>query len=244
MKLTPPSKKLSFLVYENSESPKYFELKKSYFKFILMGLPSISFVSIVALVFCAIYFKQIREMARRKEPAIIKELRSERNSLALKLDVSEKLSITLQDKLANSTGSVASISTLDLFKKSRGMKDLSSTAKFTVEKTDVISMGNKIQLYFELVNQTKDNSKITGYVFVIMKYNDKFVFYPKTATLEDNLLITFNRGESFAMSRLRKVENAIFDSPKQNTILYFKILIFSRTGDLLYKSMLKKNWKI
>ena len=124
------------------------------------------------------------------------------------------------------------------------MKDLSSTAKFTVEKTDVISMGNKIQLYFELVNQTKDNSKITGYVFVIMKYNDKFVFYPKTATLEDNLLITFNRGESFAMSRLRKVENAIFDSPKQNTILYFKILIFSRTGDLLYKSMLKKNWKI
>ena len=183
-------------------------------------------------------------MARRKEPAIIKELKAERNGLAVKLEESETLNVTLQEKMANSTGSSTSIATLELFKKTLGMKDLSAATKFTVEKTEIIPIGNKIQLYFELVNQTKDNSKIAGYVFVVMKNEDKFSFYPKSATIEDDLLITFNRGESFAMSRLRKVENAVFDAPKKNTTLYFKILIFSRTGDLIYKSMLKKNWKI
>jgi hypothetical protein len=246
MKLTTPSKKLSFLVYENSESPKYFELKKSYFKFILMGLPSISFISIIALIFCGIYFKQIREMARRKEPAIIEKLRSERDGLAVKLKESNGLNINLQNKLASTTvtSSTVDISTLDLFKKTTGMTDLSASAKFTVERLDVIPQGNKIQLYFELVNQTKDSSKIAGYIFVVMKNKDQFLFYPKSATIEDDLQIAFNRGESFAMSRLRKVDKAIFPAPKKSTTLYFKILIFSRTGDLLYKSMMKKNWKI
>ncbi len=245
MKLTPPSKKLSFLVYENSESPKYFELKKSYFKFILMGLPSISFISIIALIFCGIYFKQIREMASRKEPAIIQEMRLERDALSLRLNESETLSASLQNKLAAGTsGKVTNISTLDLFRKTPGMIDLSVAAKFTVEKLDVVPIGNKIQLYFELVNQTNDNSKIAGYLFVIMKDKDEFLFYPKSSTIEDDLQISFNRGESFAMSRLRKVENAIFLAPKKSTTLYFKIIIFSRTGDLLYKSLMKKQWNI
>ncbi|MBT7610119.1 MAG: hypothetical protein HN576_10200 [Bacteriovoracaceae bacterium] len=248
MKLTTPSKKLSFLVYENSESPKYFELKKSYLKFILMGLPSISFISIMALIFCGIYFKQIREMARRKKPAIIEELRIERDGLALKLKESHILNTKLQHKLtssaATSAGPGINISTLNLFKKTAGMTDLSAAAKFTVEKIDVIPSGNKIQLYFELVNQTKDNSKIAGYVFVLMKNKGQFFFYPESSTIEDDLQITFNRGESFAMSRLRKVDKAVFPAPKESTTLYFKILIFSRTGDLLYKSTMEKNWKI
>ena len=244
MKLTVPSKKLGFLVYENSESPKYFELKKSYFKFLLMGLPTLSFISVIALILCGLYFKQIREMARRKEPAIIKELRDERDQLSFKLKESENLSLTLQNKLASGAPSDNQISTLDLFKMTPGMQDLSAEALFTVENIEAYPVGNKLQFQFNIVNQTKENKKIAGYIFVMMKEGDLIRFYPQGSTMEDNFQVSFNRGESFATSRFRPVQNIFFPAPKKNGNLLFKIIIFSRTGDLLYKSIMKKNWKI
>ena len=155
--MTAPSKKLGLLVYENGQGHKYFELKKSYFKFLLFGLPGLSFISIIALIFCGLYFKQIQEMARRKEPAIIKNLKSEREQLSIKLKESEDLNLRLQSKLAlGSSSSESKISTLNLFKKTPGIQDLSASALFTVENIEAYPVGDKIQFQFNIVNQTKD----------------------------------------------------------------------------------------
>ncbi len=246
MKLSSqPSRKLGFLVYEGQQDPKYFEIKKSYFKFLLMGLPSLSFISIIALVLCGIYFKQIEEMAKRKEPAIIKDLKTKNLKLATLFQESKQLSEELQKKLVLGKTNISSeIATLDLFKAIPGMQDLSAKALFTVENIEAYPNGNKIQFQFNIVNQTKENKKIAGYIFVIMKNQGQFFFYPQSAIAQDSLQIAFNRGESFATSRFRPVNNIFFPLPKKDTSLLFKIIIFSRSGDLLYKNIMKKNWKI
>ena len=66
------SKKVSFILYEDELTPRFFSINKNYARFLLFGLPTLTLIVLLALTAGAVYFKQIQTMAQRKEPEIIK----------------------------------------------------------------------------------------------------------------------------------------------------------------------------
>jgi len=242
METRTSSKKLGFLVYEAENAPRYYEIKKSLLKFILYGLPLVTMVLLGIVLLGSLYFEQISERAKRKEPAIIKELRETVSGLETKLAETQVLTKDLEERLAKGDTSTDVIkSTMGLFLPVPGMQDLTRTPNLAIENIDLILSGDRIQMKFNIINQTKNNEKLAGYIFVLMKQGDKIYFFPESSLQQNEFKVRFNSGESFATQRFRPVDNVYFPyNPSLGTDYLFKILIFSRTGDLLYKQLINK----
>lgn len=237
--------KLSFILYEENNAPKYFEVKKSFLKFILVGLPIVALASLAVVAIGTVYFKQIKTMAERKEPKIIAELRTENETLKAKQEELVLLTKELENRLAApaSGDEVSGLASLSLFQAAQGQKDLTQKPLLTIENVRAELGKDNILFSFRLVNQTIDNNKLAGFVFVMMRVGETIYFYPADSIPENDMKLSFNRGEPFATSRFRPVE-ATFPKPAKSTQALFKILIFSRTGDLIHKKIISRNIEI
>lgn len=239
---TKSSKKLSFLLYDEKKGPIYVTTDKGLLKFTLYTLPILIIIALIIIILGSVYFKEIREMARRKEPAIIKELKSDNLALTQKIEELKKDNMAFEQKLAKGVGDSKSL-VLSLFKPVAGQEDLSITPMLRIEKLNISSENGKAKVNFEIHNQTKDNTKLFGYIHIHMSSANQIKFYPQKDIAPEDMLVTYNQGESFAVSRLRPVNAEFdvkdFDSPKA----LFKILIFSRTGDILLKKFVAQNIK-
>ena len=173
---------------------------------------------------------------------IIKELRDNVSDLENRLAETQVLTKNLEDRLAKGDTSTDIIrNTMGLFLPVPGMQDLTRTPNLAVEYIEPVISGDRIQLKFNIINQTKDNQKLAGYIFVMMKHAGKIHVFPENSIEESEFKIKFNSGESFATQRFRPVDNVFFPYKSGNIEEFlFKVLIFSRTGDLLYKQLVSK----
>lgn len=232
--------KLSFILYKNKNVPRFYEVEKGSFRLFLYGLPIVTIISILISASLLVYFKQIREMAKRKEPAIILELKNK--SLALQERVEEvlKTNSILEKKLVTGA-SDSGLNTMSLFKVPPGQVDLTKSPDLAVDTESIESRQDNgvYTLKFNLQNNSKAQEKIAGHIFVIMKTNNSHDFYPKDVFEENEMQMDFNKGEYFATSRFRPVD-AKFRMPEKSTSALFKVLVFSRTGDLMLKQIISR----
>lgn len=227
--------KLSLVIYEHDQRPRFFELSKSTFRTLLLGLPLITLVAVIALGSVLIYFREIRAVAMRKEPQIIQALKDE----TLRLEAREQeLLVTnkeLELKLATTDVDSEGLSaTLGLFKLTPGIEDLSANPILGIEDVTVKSLNDKVILNFNLVNLLSETDRQVGYIFALLISGNKVHVYPEDAFNESDPLISFNKGEYFATARFRPVEAQFSNTSIGNKGLV-KVLLFSRTGDLLAK---------
>jgi hypothetical protein len=240
---TKSSKKLSFLLYDEKKGPVFVSTNKGLLRFSLYALPIITFVSLILVLAGSVYFKQIAEMARRKEPAIIKDLKKKNLALTTKLSEVVELNKSFEKKLSSGDVKGAKLTTLSLYRPIAGQEDLSTTPLLSIETPVFTIEKDKINVKFDIVNQTKDGRKIGGYIHIHLATPNKMSFYPTHEIASEDMLLSYNQGESFAFSRLRHV-NANFDlTGFKSSKALFKILIFSRTGDILLKKLVAHNIK-
>lgn len=232
------SKKLSVILYQDGDKPKYYELNKSQMKTLLVGLPLITAISLGLLIVGALSLKTLRVQAERKEPKIIQDLRQELGELQKKSTDVFALNDELIEKLATTeaTGTTAQQVPLTLFKITPGQQDLSQTPSLNVEDFEYILEGEEVLIKFNLVNQNPDGPRQTGTIFIIMMTGNTYTFYPQDAMSEDETKLVFNKGEFFSAARFRPVEARMILPPRLGKAL-FKVLIFSRTGDLVSKKI-------
>jgi len=240
---TKSSKKLSFLLYDDQKGPVFISTDKRKLKFVLYFLPIVTILSLLIIIAGSVYFKQIREMARRKEPATIKILKSKNIELTSQVVELKKINTSFEKKLSAGTAGSTKFATLSLFRPTAGQQDLSSTPVLSIEEPQLSRIDSSLTMKFDIINQTKESRKLAGYIHIIMSTPNKMSFYPLKEIGSEDMLISYNQGESFAFSRLRHVV-ATFDT-KGTTApkALFKILIFSRTGDLLFKKLIAKDLK-
>lgn len=231
--------KFSFILYTKQRAPRYYEVSRRYFRFLTVGLPIITFISLCAVVGFGVYFKQLEVLAKRKEPAVINELRETNVLLASKISDLEVLNKNLENKLASPLENDREFSTLSLFKQIQGQKDLSKSPALTLEEVEVAPNDNNVALNFKIVNATKDGSRQAGYLFVIMKSANQIAVYPDDSFERDEMQLAFNKGEYFATSRFRPVR-AVFPRVSGARDVLFKIIIFSATGDLIQKQIVSQ----
>ena len=241
IKKPPALNKLAFVLYEAKSAPRYYEIKKSFFRFFLYGLPLVTLLSTVGMILMMVYFKQIRLMAKTKEPAIIAQLRDEKVALKEKQGELFKDLERLQNKLASGPPADQSLSALKLFKDSPGRQDLTKNPEVSLEAVEAIPLGEQVELDFRIVNLTKDQRKVSGFIFVSAQFGNQVNFWPANVFPQNEMHIPFNNGELFATSRFRPVK-ATFPLPKNSKEGLFKVLIFSRTGDLVFKQIINRKF--
>lgn len=233
-----PNKKLSFVLYEDKKNPKYFEIKKGVLKFILIAPPVISITALFAILLGLTYFNQIRELIEKKEPAIIQELKSKNAQMDREKQELVNFSKTLQKKLLSDEPT--QLDYLYLFQKHRGSSVKLSPATFSIDKVEINkkSKEDKVELKFNLVNII--GKKQSGYLFILMATPNGIQFYPKNILSSEKMLIKFNTGESFYTSRFRPVKADFNLNANSGATPFFKVLVFSRVGDLIHEQIINK----
>lgn len=228
-------KRFSFLVYQDNQIPKYYKLNPWRTRLYLFILPTITLLSILSILAVGVYFKQIREYARSKEPEIFQQLRDKNTNLTKKVGELSTLTSTLENKLGQSLGNadLSGVHALGLFQIPPGLQDNSARPNFSIREQKLKIQNGRVKFTFNIHNESKGDEKLAGYFFVMMKSESGYQMYPLPKS-DDNFQVSYNHGEYFATTRFRPVV-ADFKQENQDLKYLFKILIFSRTGDLMYK---------
>ena len=105
--------KLSFILYEKNNSPRYFEIKKAVVRFFVFGLPFLSIISLVLLAVGVIYFKEHRTNTFQKTLEIPIEGRQENSDLKQQNEELKAANQDLTQKLTS--GTLTPLQSLSLF---------------------------------------------------------------------------------------------------------------------------------
>ena len=231
-------KKLSFLLFENHQTPKFFEINPAVLRFLLFIFPLITFLSLIIVFAGAYYFKDIRVMVQKKEPVIINQLKGENNQL---LQTQEQLKAEIKKLEKRLTTPVSiQLDTLSLFQLTPGLKDLSANPPLKTDNIKITSDASGTRVNFNIVNKSSEETRVAGYFIIFAKGKEQIEFYPKAIFSENAFKVAYNQGEYFATSRFRPV-NIKFSNLKSEKNLVVTVYIFSRFGDLIFKEVLDKN---
>lgn len=228
-----PSNNISLVIYEELKTPKCIKINKSFMRFIIFSVPLVLILSISFSLYLSIHMKGIILGAIKKEPQIIKKLRQEKTVLEDENNELEILNKDLIDKLNTPISQTDNI--LVFFKKPLGYQDLTKKSPLVISNEKFSLKDNNIIFNFNIENKNPDFARQAGHVFVIMKMGTTINIYPKITISLNDSLTTFNAGEPFSVARFRPVL-AKFVKPQTTDDKYFKVLIFSRIGDLITNS--------
>lgn len=235
---TKSEKKISFVLYEDNTPPRFYQINRGLIRFCLYGLPCLSLLCVLVVAAGGVYFEKLQRMAERKEPAIIKELKKEKAELVANNNLIQQERDLLEKKLSQGVDSSDGLGFLSLFKRSAGRVDKSSSPEMQLEEIEVVKLQDQINLNFKIINMTKDDSRLSGYLFVLMQVGNQLEVWPSGIFDNEAMQIAFGNGEFFATSRFRPVKAKF--SPMVGSQALFKVIIFSRTGDLMFKQLISK----
>ena len=226
----------SLLLYPPDGEPRYFEVNRSLFKFFLLAPPFLGLICLVALGLGAVYFKQLRSGVLREGPSVIVSLRKEKTLLEAQLNQSRELNEELQRKLQAPSPSHApgAFGSLSLFAPAQGRRDLTRETQLAIEDIQVQRNPRDTRFSFRITNLTQGHRRISGLVFVVLKTGDSYILWPSGQEGPTQRQFGFDEGEFFATSRFRPVE-AIFPPLEEEVSPLFQVVIFSSTGDILYR---------
>lgn len=228
-----PSKDLTLIVYNAPHPPKYVKLNKSLIKILIFTIPVIIIISIASSLISSVYMKRKLESVRSKEPEIILSLRDEQKELLSEIKLLKVTNTTLTKKISTG-GDIASASPLSimaLFTTPLGFEDKRSEVLAKLENMNNDQINDNILFKFDILNNKSDGERLSGYISIIQYHSDGITFYPSYDLTVDTPRLEYSKGESFTVARFRPVI-AEFPKPK-GTNVWYKIYIYSRTGNLI-----------
>lgn len=146
----------------------------------------------------------------------------------------EKSNLVLQNKLDQSSTSETDV-WIGPVKKPYALQDLRSKKQLKIENISLDDKAGKRVLRFQLINNGPEVDRIYGHIFVFQNDSRGQSSYPAMTNQEWLEGIRYNKGETFAVSRLRPVEA---NFPPADNDARFLIVIFNREGDLILRQEL------
>ena len=227
-----PSKELTLIVYNTPKPPKYIKLNKGLIKVLIFTIPIIIILSFASSLFSSAYMKRKLEEVKSKEPEIILQLKKDKKNIASELEILKLTNMSLTKKISSGATSTASpLNIMALFTTPLGFEDQRKDELAKLENMNNDIVNNNVLFKFDLINNKQDETKLSGFVNIIQYHSDGITYYPSYELSIDSPRLEYSKGESFTVSRFRPVI-AEFSKPKGNSVWY-KIFIFSRTGNLL-----------
>lgn len=228
--------KISFILYEENKIPSYHQFKPKIYKLLIYGPTILTLLSAIVLAGSYFYSKNVEQLIRSHEPEIIKTLRAE--NILLREKASELSSLNKEfTKKLSSTVPTTSLESLSIVAPVTGQRDLTSPANIKIQDILPTISANKVFFNFNIINITKNNTKLAGFIHIFVTDGSSYYHYPEMKSEVKYFSIPYNSGEPFATSRFRPVE-ATFNTFKNSPVI-FKIVIFNRLGDLIHQQQFK-----
>jgi hypothetical protein len=156
------------------------------------------------------------------------------NDLEAELKALQTAQKALQLKL--STQGVAELDVwLGPVKKPYALQDLTAKKLLKIENLTLEDGAGKRVLRFNLINTGSELERVTGHIFAFQIDSRGLSPYPAMTQQEWLEGIRYNKGESFAVARLRPVEAPF---PPADAEARFLVVVFNREGDLLIRQEL------
>ncbi len=245
---------LTLIVYDSPSPPRCFRINKKVFKLVLILLSVLLITMVMATLSLGTYTKVLQNKVQGvlPGPEIVEELReqvaklsaqneelkNENSELKTKFIKTEEVTtpvvplIVEKNTIAPSKPQIPRPEDLiKFFKMPPGFKNLTSEGYATTQRPSYRVKTDKVIFRFNLANG-KQVKRLQGYIFVAQFTENSIKFYPALDMANNNFNAQFNLGESFTVSRFRPTI-ATFDKPETEKQVTYKILVFSRTGDLL-----------
>jgi hypothetical protein len=224
-----PGKDLTLIIYDSPRPPKYLKVSKNFMWGLILFSPIAIAILLFSTLFTGYYAKSKIDNLKSYEPLTLQKLREEKETLQNKIFDLENINEELSEKI--SAGSSTPESTLDLIAQPLGFKNLTTKNLAKMDNFSLQKGSEKLTLKFDLINNTQDSSRLSGFIIIAQMTNKELSFYPDVKFTNQNLLIDYSTGESFYTSRFRPVI-AEFKKPTSSSVRY-RIFIFSRSGNLL-----------
>jgi hypothetical protein len=225
-----PGKDLTLIVYDSPKPPKYLKLNKTFIWSLIVFAPLSIVTLLVTNLFTGYYAKSKISTLKSYEPQMLSTLKQEKEELQNKLFELENVNAELSEKI--SAGASSPEIALDLIAQPLGFKNLTAKNLAKIDNFSMQTAADKLTLKFDLINNTQDSTRLSGFITVMQMTDKEIYLYPDVKFIKDKMLIDYSTGESFFTSRFRPVI-AEFKRPEGVTSVRYKIYIFSRSGNLL-----------
>lgn len=227
------SSELHLILHDHPEPPRLLVIPKARLKRFLILVPLIVILMGVSLVLTLMWSRtkniqvQMPSLPAAENSSQVKGLEAELKAL----QAAQKV---LQLKL-----STQGLPELDIWlgpvKKPYALQDLTSKKLLKIESINLDDSAGKRVLRFNLINTGSELERVTGHVFVFQIDSRGLSPYPAMTQQEWLEGIRYNKGESFAVARLRPVEAPF---PPADAEARFLVVVFNREGDLLIRQEL------
>ncbi|MCT4641440.1 MAG: hypothetical protein N4A33_04025 [Bacteriovoracaceae bacterium] len=214
------------LIIKNNDTgtSRFYVLNKK----LLKKAAIISSTIILILVFGSILLTSImrkRLVSREnKIPVEILNLNKIIKDLSSRLADEKELTTALQQNISRKN--IQNINSINHISIPATGLDKRKDALTTIEQIEIDSSGDLNTVSFNIKNNTND--KIAGYFFIITFYNNQTSIYPRVNSQK----ATYSQGEPFTISKFKPVKITL-DSNLDDSEVKYKIMLFSRVGDLI-----------
>jgi len=229
-----PSKDLTLIIYNSPKPPRYIKINKILMKSLVFLVPAVVIISVVFSMIFSTYMKRQLDQARSQEPQIIIDLKHINKDLISETESLKKSNKELIKKISigwNKDSDDSINDFVNLFAIPLGFIDERNLNKAKLENMNNDNLNDKVFFKFDILNNKVGNQKLAGFITIVQYHKDGISFYPQYNLSLENPNLIFSKGESFVVSRFRPVV-AEFKKPK-GSIVWYKIFIYSQTGNLL-----------
>lgn len=221
---------LAIVIYDAPLPPKYFRIKKSFIKTILVTTPLLTIFLVGGFFFWGLG-ERLKSTPAPKLPVVVSESDKKIAALQNELDEVQKTNEELLLKLSSTPATGTSEDPyLMMIKKPYGMQNLMDKGRISLDQIKV-NQTNKIELDFQLVSRFPE-TRVSGHILVFLVTDSGIMAYPAEANKQLTQGLKYSVGENFSFSRLRPTK-AEFNRVVTNESVKFVIYVFSREGDLL-----------
>lgn len=234
------SSDLHLILHDHPEPPRLLVISKKRLQRFLILVPLLV-TGLALFVVGSVLWKGGRQLTVQM-PNLPQASAPEAESEALASEVKglQATVANLQTKLAL-TGVAESDVWLGPVKKPYALQDLTAKKLIKLGNITLEDSAGKRVLRFQLINTGSEADRVTGHIFVFQMDSRGLAPYPAMTQQEWLEGIRFNKGESFAVARLRPVEAPF---PPADPEAKFLVIIFNREGDLVLRQELVGPFKM
>jgi hypothetical protein len=235
------SRNFEIILHDHPEPPRLLVIPKKKLKRFLIVVPflTVSAFCVMAFLIWLNLSTTPFKMSIPKLPTVSKVDDSKVRKLEAELKSLKVAQQSMQTKLAQSSANDVEI-WLGPVIKPYALQDLTAKNVLKLESITLESEATKRVLRFNLIHNGPQSERTTGHIFVFQIDSRGQAPYPAMTKEEWLAGIRYNKGESFAVSRLRPVEAPF---PPADSDARFLVLIFNREGDLLVRRELAGPFK-
>lgn len=233
------SANIHIILHDHPEPPRILVVPKLALKRFLVTLP-LGIVGLIALSLgLGLWWKTPQVTGQVRLPSLPGTTESTSSDAEAELKALKLAQVAMQNKLAQTTSTESEL-WLGPVKKPYALQDLTAKSPLKLDSIALEDGAGKRVLRFNLINIGSPEDRVTGHVFVFQVDNRGLAPYPAMTAQELLEGIRYNKGESFAVARLRPVEAPF---PPADSDSRFLVIVFNREGDLLIRQELTGPFK-